>query len=69
MPLLDGFGVLEALGSSAMPAVIFVTAHDRGMAIHPLPTPVHPSFRAFHPGWLAFSSNLCRLERNRRELP
>ncbi|MBI4325305.1 MAG: response regulator transcription factor [Chloroflexi bacterium] len=29
MPELDGFGVLEALGSERMPAVIFVTAHDK----------------------------------------
>src|SRR5262245_48515982 len=29
MPLLDGFGVLEALGVEQLPAVIFVTAHDR----------------------------------------
>src|SRR5262245_50384820 len=29
MPVLDGFGVLEAVGVEAMPAVIFVTAYDR----------------------------------------
>ena len=29
MPELDGFGVLEALGSERMPAFIFVTAHDK----------------------------------------
>jgi two-component system, LytTR family, response regulator len=29
MPLLDGFGVLRSLGDTALPAVIFVTAHDR----------------------------------------
>jgi two-component system, LytTR family, response regulator len=29
MPVLDGFGVLEAIGVEAMPAVIFVTAYDR----------------------------------------
>lgn len=29
MPELDGFGVLEALGSEQLPAVIFVTAYDR----------------------------------------
>jgi two-component system LytT family response regulator len=29
MPVLDGFGVLQALGSTALPVVIFVTAHDR----------------------------------------
>jgi two-component system LytT family response regulator len=29
MPVLDGFGVLEALGETALPVVIFVTAHDR----------------------------------------
>ncbi|HKW49914.1 MAG TPA: response regulator [Gemmatimonadaceae bacterium] len=28
MPELDGFGVLATLGSSALPAVIFVTAYD-----------------------------------------
>ncbi len=28
MPVLDGFGVLEALGSQQLPAVIFVTAYD-----------------------------------------
>ncbi|MGO8699074.1 MAG: LytR/AlgR family response regulator transcription factor [Limisphaerales bacterium] len=29
MPELDGFGVLEAVGEENMPAVVFVTAHDR----------------------------------------
>lgn len=29
MPVLDGFGVLEAVGPERMPAVIFVTAYDR----------------------------------------
>jgi two-component system LytT family response regulator len=29
MPVLDGFGVLRELGGEALPAVIFVTAHDR----------------------------------------
>jgi two-component system LytT family response regulator len=29
MPVLDGFGVLQALGSDHPPVVIFVTAHDR----------------------------------------
>jgi two-component system, LytTR family, response regulator len=29
MPELDGFGVLEALGEAAPPAVIFVTAYDQ----------------------------------------
>jgi two-component system LytT family response regulator len=29
MPVLDGFGVLEALGEDDLPAVIFVTAYDR----------------------------------------
>jgi two-component system, LytTR family, response regulator len=29
MPVLDGFGVIEELGGALMPAVIFVTAHDR----------------------------------------
>lgn len=29
MPELDGFGVLEAIQGEKMPAVIFVTAHDR----------------------------------------
>ena len=29
MPELDGFGVLEELGSDGLPVVIFVTAHDR----------------------------------------
>jgi two-component system LytT family response regulator len=29
MPILDGFGVLEALAEGPLPAVIFVTAHDR----------------------------------------
>ena len=29
MPRMDGFGVVEAVGADRMPAVIFVTAHDR----------------------------------------
>ncbi len=29
MPELDGFGVIEAVGSDRMPAVVFVTAYDR----------------------------------------
>src|SRR5258705_9498504 len=29
MPELDGFGVLEELGGEGLPAVIFVTAHDK----------------------------------------
>jgi two-component system LytT family response regulator len=29
MPVLDGFGVLEALAGTALPVVIFVTAYDR----------------------------------------
>ncbi len=29
MPLLDGFGVLEAIAPEPPPAVIFITAHDR----------------------------------------
>jgi two-component system LytT family response regulator len=29
MPVLDGFGVLQALDGSSLPVVIFVTAHDR----------------------------------------
>jgi two-component system LytT family response regulator len=29
MPVLDGFGVLQALDGTAWPVVIFVTAHDR----------------------------------------
>src|SRR5580765_4947403 len=29
MPGLDGFGVLRALAGAPLPAVIFVTAHDR----------------------------------------
>jgi two-component system LytT family response regulator len=29
MPELDGFGLLQALGSESLPALIFVTAHDR----------------------------------------
>jgi two-component system, LytTR family, response regulator len=29
MPELDGFGVLSRLGADKMPAVVFVTAHDR----------------------------------------
>lgn len=29
MPGLDGFGVLEAIGEAALPAVVFVTAYDQ----------------------------------------
>jgi two-component system LytT family response regulator len=29
MPVLDGFGVLEALAGGPVPVVIFITAHDR----------------------------------------
>jgi two-component system LytT family response regulator len=29
MPLLDGFGVIDEIGADAMPAIVFVTAHDR----------------------------------------
>lgn len=29
MPELDGFGVVEALGSNATPVIVFVTAHDK----------------------------------------
>jgi two-component system LytT family response regulator len=29
MPVLDGFGVIEALAGTDLPVVIFVTAHDR----------------------------------------
>jgi two-component system LytT family response regulator len=29
MPLLDGFGVVEAMGADRMPVIVFVTAHDR----------------------------------------
>lgn len=29
MPRMDGFAVIEAVGADRMPAVIFVTAHDR----------------------------------------
>ncbi len=29
MPELDGFGVLEAIGTGPMPVIVFVTAHDR----------------------------------------
>ena len=29
MPELDGFGVLEALGTGPLPVIVFVTAHDR----------------------------------------
>ena len=28
MPLLDGFGVIEAIGAEHMPATLFVTAFD-----------------------------------------
>jgi two-component system LytT family response regulator len=29
MPRMDGFGVIEAVGADKMPAVIFITAHDK----------------------------------------
>src|SRR5262249_61539290 len=29
MPVLDGFGVLEAIGLENLPAIVFVTAYDR----------------------------------------
>lgn len=29
MPEVDGFGVIDAVGASRMPAVVFVTAHDQ----------------------------------------
>jgi len=29
MPELDGFGVIEAMGSGPIPVIVFVTAHDR----------------------------------------
>jgi len=29
MPELDGFGVLEAIGAKAIPAIVFVTAYDK----------------------------------------
>ncbi len=29
MPELDGFGVLEAMGTGPMPVIVFVTAHDQ----------------------------------------
>lgn len=29
MPELDGFGVLDAIGSQPMPVIVFVTAHDK----------------------------------------
>jgi two-component system, LytTR family, response regulator len=29
MPELDGFGVLEAIGTGPMPVIVFVTAHDQ----------------------------------------
>jgi len=29
MPEVDGFGVVDALGADHMPAIVFVTAHDR----------------------------------------
>jgi len=29
MPEVDGFGVVQAIGAERMPAVVFVTAHDR----------------------------------------
>jgi two-component system LytT family response regulator len=28
MPVVDGFGVIDAIGADAMPAIVFVTAHD-----------------------------------------
>jgi two-component system LytT family response regulator len=28
MPIVDGFGVIDEIGADAMPAVVFVTAHD-----------------------------------------
>jgi two-component system, LytTR family, response regulator len=40
MPVMDGFGVLEAVGPAQMPAVIFVTAYDafavRAFDVHAL---------------------------------
>jgi two-component system LytT family response regulator len=40
MPDLDGFGVVEALGTEALPHVVFVTAHDhyalRAFEVHAL---------------------------------
>jgi two-component system LytT family response regulator len=40
MPVLDGFGVIEAFGVDAMPPVVFVTAHDehalRAFEVHAL---------------------------------
>jgi two-component system LytT family response regulator len=40
MPVLDGFGVIEAVGVDAMPSVVFVTAHDehalRAFEVHAL---------------------------------
>ena len=40
MPELDGFGVLEQLDRRAMPAIVFVTAHDqfalRAFEVHAL---------------------------------
>ena len=29
MPVLDGFGVIAEIGADAMPAIVFVTAHDQ----------------------------------------
>src|SRR4051812_40704585 len=29
MPELDGFGVIEALGTERLPAIVFVTAYDK----------------------------------------
>src|SRR5882762_5520491 len=29
MPELDGFGVLQEIGQSPLPAIVFVTAHDK----------------------------------------
>jgi two-component system LytT family response regulator len=28
MPVVDGFGVIDEIGAAAMPAIVFVTAHD-----------------------------------------
>lgn len=40
MPQLDGFGVVETVGPSAMPEVVFITAHDehavRAFEVHAL---------------------------------
>jgi two-component system LytT family response regulator len=49
MPVLDGFGVIEAVGPDRMPPVIFVTAYEehalrafRARALHYLLKPVDP---------------------------